>query len=121
MHRTRFPRPRGLSLGRTGPPVGRSFTSWLTRPNPPVTPTSSARPSTEQSPWAKGTEPGEARPALSPPDLRKGRAVPPEHEAVLGHAGYRVPQATPAPARSLRRLLQRGAPAPGASDARHRR
>ncbi len=56
---------------------------------------------------------GEARPALPPSDLREGREVPPDHEEVLGQAGHQESQATPAPARSLRRLLQRGATAPG--------
>ena len=47
---THFPRPRGLSLAGVGLPAAHSSTSWLRRPNTPVTPTSSARPSTEQSP-----------------------------------------------------------------------
>ena len=35
---------------------------------------------------------GQARPALPPPDVRKGRAVPPDHEEVLGHAGHQSPK-----------------------------
>src|ERR1700722_12531905 len=55
MHPTPFPKPRGLSQARVGRPAAHSSTSWLRRPNTPVMPTSSARPSTEQSPWANRT------------------------------------------------------------------
>ncbi len=52
-----------------GQPAGRSCTSWPRRPNTPDTPTSSARPSTERSPWAD--PPGIAPPR--PPPSRPGR------------------------------------------------
>ena len=56
---------------------------------------------------------GQACSALPSPDVWKSRAFPPDHEEVLGHAGHQEPQAAPASARPLRRLLQRGATAPG--------
>jgi transposase InsO family protein len=67
---------------------------------------------TEQELFALGIEAKHARP-YHPQTWWKGRALPPDHEEVLGHAGHQQPQATPAPARSLRRVLQRGATAPG--------
>jgi hypothetical protein len=48
-----LPEPRGSSPGYVGQRDGRSCTSSPKRPNTPVMLTSSARQSTEQSPWAK--------------------------------------------------------------------
>ena len=64
---------------------------------------------------------GQARPALPPTDLWKGRALPPDHEEVLGHAGSST--AAKQLQRQLDRfvaVIQRESDRTGASGARHR-
>ena len=51
---------------------------------------------------------GQALPSLPSPDLRQGRAIPPDAQEVRGRPeGHRDQEATPAGHRPLRRLLQR--------------
>ncbi len=53
-------------------------------------------------------------PSLPPPDLREGRAVPPDDEGLPRQAASgSIDRGAPDPGRSVRRLLQRGPAAPG--------
>ena len=77
-------------------------------------------PGSSRDPRTPGDDPDVARhhlEALAPlpsPDLRKGRALPPDAEEVLGEAGARADEeATAGATRPIRRLLQQGPSAPG--------